>query len=505
MPMRASGILMHISSLPSPWGIGTFGKAAYDFVDFLHRTGQQYWQILPVGPNSYGDSPYQSFSAFAGNPYFIDLDFLREDGLLEPGEYKGLPWSRSNAYVDYGTLYQLRYPVLRKAALRGLKRDAEEVAAFREENTAWVEDYALFMALKGANDGKSWQEWGKPLRHREPEALTECRKTYADEIDFWVYLQFLFFRQWKKLKEYAKKQGVSLVGDLPIYVALDSADVWASPSLFALDEDLVPKEVAGVPPDYFSADGQLWGNPLYDWEAHKKENYAWWISRVQAARELYDFIRIDHFRGFASYCAIPYGDKNARRGKWVPGPGMELFQALKKALGPLPIIAEDLGVLTEDVTDLLQESGYPGMKVLQFAFDSGWDNAYLPHNHVENSIVYTGTHDNDTVMHWWHHTLTKKQRKETAEYLRLTNREGIHWGMVRAAWGSVAKLAVAPIQDILGLDGQARMNTPSTLGNNWRFRITAEQLTPAVEKRLLQMTRMYGRYAIKKPNKAIIL
>ncbi len=505
MPMRASGILMHISSLPSPWGIGTFGKAAYDFVDFLHRTGQQYWQILPVGPTSYGDSPYQSFSTFAGNPYFIDLDFLREDGLLEPGEYKGLPWSRSNAYVDYGTLYQLRYPVLRKAALRGLKRDAEEVAAFREKNTAWVEDYALFMALKGANDGKSWQEWGKPLRHREPEALTECRKTYADEIDFWVYLQFLFFRQWKKLKEYAKKQGVSLVGDLPIYVALDSADVWASPSLFALDGDLVPKEVAGVPPDYFSADGQLWGNPLYDWEAHKKENYAWWISRVQAARELYDFIRIDHFRGFASYCAIPYGDKNARRGKWVPGPGMELFQALKKALGPLPIIAEDLGVLTEDVTDLLQESGYPGMKVLQFAFDSGWDNAYLPHNHVENSIVYTGTHDNDTVMHWWHHTLTKKQRKETAEYLRLTNREGIHWGMVRAAWGSVAKLAVAPIQDILGLDGQARMNTPSTLGNNWRFRITAEQLTPAVEKRLLQMTRMYGRYAIKKPNKAIIL
>ena len=505
MPMRASGILMHISSLPSPWGIGTFGKAAYDFVDFLHRTGQQYWQILPVGPTSYGDSPYQSFSTFAGNPYFIDLDFLREDGLLEPGEYKDLPWSRSNAYVDYGTLYQLRYPVLRKAALRGLKQDAEEVAAFREENTAWVEDYALFMALKGANDGKSWQEWGKPLRHREPEALTECRKTYADEIDFWVYLQFLFFRQWKKLKEYAKKQGVSLVGDLPIYVALDSADVWASPSLFALDEDLVPKEVAGVPPDYFSADGQLWGNPLYDWEAHKKENYAWWISRVQAARELYDFIRIDHFRGFASYCAIPYGDKNARRGKWVPGPGMELFQALKKALGPLPIIAEDLGVLTEDVTELLQESGYPGMKVLQFAFDSGWDNAYLPHNHVENSIVYTGTHDNDTVMHWWHHTLTKKQRKETAEYLRLTNREGIHWGMVRAAWGSVAKLAVAPIQDILGLDGQARMNTPSTLGNNWRFRITAEQLTPAVEKRLLQMTRMYGRYAIKKPNKAIIL
>ena len=505
MPMRASGILMHISSLPSPWGIGTFGKAAYDFVDFLYRTGQQYWQILPVGPTSYGDSPYQSFSTFAGNPYFIDLDFLREDGLLEPGEYKGLPWSRSNAYVDYGTLYQLRYPVLRKAALRGLKRDAEEVAAFREKNTAWVEDYALFMALKGANDGKSWQEWGKPLRHREPEALTECRKTYADEIDFWVYLQFLFFRQWKKLKEYAKKQGVSLVGDLPIYVALDSADVWASPSLFALDGDLVPKEVAGVPPDYFSADGQLWGNPLYDWEAHKKENYAWWISRVQAARELYDFIRIDHFRGFASYCAIPYGDKNARRGKWVPGPGMELFQALKKALGPLPIIAEDLGVLTEDVTELLQESGYPGMKVLQFAFDSGWDNAYLPHNHVENSIVYTGTHDNDTVMHWWHHTLTKKQRKETAEYLRLTNREGIHWGMVRAAWGSVAKLAVAPIQDILGLDGQARMNTPSTLGNNWRFRITAEQLTPAVEKRLLQMTRMYGRYAIKKPNKAIIL
>lgn len=505
MPMRASGILMHISSLPSPWGIGTFGKAAYEFVDFLHRTGQQYWQILPVGPTSYGDSPYQSFSTFAGNPYFIDLDFLREDGLLEPGEYETLPWSRSNAYVDYGTLYELRYPVLRKAALRGLERDVKEVAAFREENAFWIEDYALFMALKGANNGKSWQEWKKPLREREPKTLAGCRKTYQEEIDFWIYLQFLFFRQWKKLKEYAREQGISLIGDLPIYVALDSADVWASPSLFALDENLVPIKVAGVPPDYFSADGQLWGNPLYDWEAHKKENYAWWISRVQAARELYDFIRIDHFRGFASYCAIPYGDENARRGKWVPGPGMDLFHALKKALGPLPIIAEDLGVLTEDVTDLLKESGYPGMKVLQFAFDSGWDNAYLPHNHVENSIVYTGTHDNDTVMHWWHHTLTKRQRKDTAEYLRLTNREGIHWGMVRAAWSSVAKLAVAPIQDILGLDGQARMNTPSTLGNNWRFRITPEQLTPAVEKRLLQMTRMYGRYAAKKPNKAIIL
>lgn len=505
MPMRASGILMHISSLPSPWGIGTFGKAAYEFVDFLHRTGQQYWQILPVGPTSYGDSPYQSFSTFAGNPYFIDLDFLREDGLLEPGEYEALPWSRSKAYVDYGTLYELRYPVLRKAALRGLKRDAKEVAAFREENAFWTEDYALFMALKEANNGKSWQEWEKPLREREPGALAECRKTYGEEIDFWIYLQFLFFRQWKNLKAYARKQEVSLVGDLPIYVALDSADVWSSPSLFALDENLVPKKVAGVPPDYFSADGQLWGNPLYDWEAHKKQNYAWWIARVQAARELYDLIRIDHFRGFASYCEIPYGDKNARRGKWVPGPGIELFQALGKALGPLPIIAEDLGVLTEDVTELLEESGYPGMKVLQFAFDSGWDNVYLPHNHVENSVVYTGTHDNDTVVHWWYHTLTKRQRKETAEYLRLTNREGIHWGMVRAAWSSVAKLAVAPIQDILGLDGQARMNTPSTLGNNWRFRITPDQLTPAVEKRLLQMTRMYGRYAAKKPNKTIIL
>lgn len=496
--MRASGILLHISSLPSPCGIGTFGQAAYDFVDFLHRSGQQYWQILPVGPTSYGDSPYQSFSTFAGNPYFIDLDLLEAEDLLEKSEYMGLNWGQNNKYVEYNKIYELRFPVLRAAFKRGFPRDMEAVAAFRQENAFWVDDYALFMSLKGSFGGKPWLEWDKPLRMREPGALEQARQDLKEEIDFWIYLQFLFFKQWDLLKCYAKGKGVSLIGDLPIYVAMDSADVWASPALFSLDEEMEPKLVAGVPPDYFSKDGQLWGNPIYDWDAHKKSGYAWWIARVKAARALYDLLRIDHFRGFASYYAIPYGSVNARKGKWISGPGMDLFKALQKALGSLDIIAEDLGTLTEDVEELLKESGYPGMKVLQFAFDDNWDNNYLPHNHVENCVVYTGTHDNDTLANWWATALSKEQQRRAAEYLRLTNREGIHWGMVRAAWGSIAELSVAPIQDVLGLDGRARMNTPSTLGENWRFRLTQEMLTPGLEKKLYRLTQLYSRLAAPK-------
>lgn len=490
--MRASGILMHISSLPSPYGIGTFGKAAFDFVDFLHRTGQQYWQILPVGPTSYGDSPYQSFSTFAGNPYFIDLDLLREDGLLEKSEYAALRWCENEKYVDYKTIYEQRFQVLRKAFQRGFSRDKAAVDAFRSEK-GWLEDYALFMALKDAQKGLPWLSWPDPLRTREPLALKRSRQELREDIDFWIYTQFLFFRQWDALKAYAKERRVSLIGDLPIYVAMDSADVWASPSLFSLGENLLPKLVAGVPPDYFSPDGQLWGNPIYDWDAHKKTGYAWWIARLEAAAALYDLVRIDHFRGFASYYAIPFGDKDAKRGRWVPGPGMAFFKALEASLGPLNIIAEDLGSLTEDVNVLLEESGFPGMKVLQFAFDGNWDNPYLPHNHVKKCVVYTGTHDNDTLASWWNTALTRKQRRYAAEYLNLTNREGIHWGILRAVWGSVADLAVAPIQDILGLDGRARMNKPSTVGDNWRFRITGDMLTPALEKRLLRITMLYNR------------
>lgn len=491
--MRASGILLHISSLPSPYGIGTFGKAAFDFVDFLHRAGQQYWQILPVGPTSYGDSPYQSFSTFAGNPYFIDLDLLHADGLLEKQEYVGLDWGGSSKYVDYKKIYDSRFLVLRKAFDRGKRRDADKLEAFRQENEGWVEDYAHFMALKNLHGGLPWHEWEKPLRMREPAALKRSREALREEIDFWVYIQYLFFCQWKALKAYARERGVSMIGDLPIYVAMDSADVWASPELFALDEALAPKRVAGVPPDYFSPDGQLWGNPIYDWEVHKKTGYAWWIARVRAAQNLYDLLRIDHFRGFASYYTIPFGDKNARRGEWLTGPGMALFNALREALGPLEIIAEDLGVLTEDVTALLEESGYPGMKVLQFAFDDDWDNVYLPHRHKQNSVVYTGTHDNDTLVSWWRTALTREQRRRAAEYLRLTNKEGIHWGLVRAAWSSVSDLAVAPIQDILGLDGSARMNKPSTLGDNWRFRLSEGMVTPILEKKLLRLTKLFGR------------
>lgn len=493
--MRASGILMHISSLPSLYGIGTFGKAAFDFVDFLHRTGQQYWQILPVGPTSYGDSPYQSFSTFAGNPYFIDLDLLQEDGLLEKSEYANLHWCGNEKYVDYKLIYDQRFQVLRKAFQRGFIRDKAEVSAFRLAEKEWLEDYALFMALKNAQNGSSWQSWPEPLRIREPAALKRSREELEEEINFWIYTQYLFFHQWAALKAYAKKNQIALIGDLPIYVAMDSADVWASPTLFALDENLMPKLVAGVPPDYFSPDGQLWGNPVYDWDVHKKTGYAWWSARLAASMALYDLVRIDHFRGFASYYAIPFGDKNAKRGRWIPGPGMAFFKALQASLGPLSIIAEDLGSLSEDVDILLAESGYPGMKILQFAFDDNWDNGYLPHNHIKNCVVYTGTHDNDTLVSWWNTALTRTERRHAAEYLNLTNREGVHWGILRAVWGSVADLAVAPIQDILGLDGRARMNKPSTLGDNWRFRITGDMLTPALEKRLLRITRLYNRLA----------
>lgn len=494
--MRASGILMHISSLPSPYGIGTFGKAAYQFVDFLHRSGQQYWQILPVGPTSHGDSPYQSFSTFAGNPYFIDLDLLHEEGLLEKAEYSGLDWCANEKYVDYKTIYDLRFTVLRHAYSRGAQKHAAEISAFHTENAAWIDDYALFMALKYAHHGRPWFEWEAPLRLRRPEALKKARAELQTDIQFWIFLQYLFFRQWKALKSYAREKGVSFIGDLPIYVAMDSADVWAAPALFALDEALSPIEVSGVPPDYFSSDGQLWGNPIYNWKAHKKSGYAWWAARVKAAMELYDMVRIDHFRGFADYYAIPFGDKNAKRGEWRPGPGMDLFAALTKELGPLPLIAEDLGGLSSISKELLLKSGYPGMRVLEFAFDGNPDNPHLPHNHVNNCVVYTGTHDNDTIAGWWRY-LKKAQRRQAAECLGLTNREGIHWGILRGAWSSVADLAVAPIQDILGLDERARMNTPSTLGNNWRFRLAPGQLTSGVEKKLLHITRLFRRIATK--------
>ena len=491
--MRASGILLHISSLPSQEGIGTFGTQAFRFVDFLARAGQKYWQMLPIGPTSYGDSPYQSFSTFAGNPYFIDLPLLEAEGLLQREEYSQIDWGSDPARVDYEKLYQNRFSVLRRAFQRGFSRDAAEVARFRQENAVWIEDYALFMALKEQFGGIPWSEWPEPIRLRQPQALAQARQTLQSDIDFWAYLQYLFDQQLHALTYYARKKGVSLIGDIPIYVAMDSADVWANPELFLLDRDLRPTFVAGVPPDYFAEDGQLWGNPLYRWQEHERQGYDWWIRRVSWACKTFDLVRIDHFRGFASFYAVPAAENTARNGHWEVGPGMAFFNALRQALGDCPIIAEDLGLLTEDVLRLLQDSGFPGMKVLQFAFEPNWDNGYLPHNHIPHCVVYTGTHDNDTLMGWWEHTLPKEEQQHAIQYLRLSEEEGIHWGILRGAWSSVADLAVAPIQDFLGLGSEARMNTPSTLGGNWCFRLLPGQLDDALADRIERMSGLYQR------------
>ena len=484
---------MPISSLPSPCGIGTLGEDAYRFASFLAAGGQSLWQVLPLGPTSYGDSPYQSFSSFAGNPYFIDLDLLAKDGLLEPEEYRNLDWGSDPERVDYGTLYVTRYPVLHKACARLLAQDRPDFAAFCEEQKDWLEDYALFMALKGEHNGLSWFQWPEELRLRRPDALDRARTRLSGEVAFWKAVQYLFFGQWRALKKYANGLGLSILGDLPIYVAGDSADVWSNPDQFQLDETGLPTEVAGCPPDGFSADGQLWGNPLFDWEAMKEDGYAWWLRRISFQFQLYDTLRIDHFRGFDSYYAIPYGDTTARNGKWKPGPGIAFFKAVNKALGKKDIIAEDLGFLTPSVRKLLKDSGYPGMKILEFAFDSrGGESDYLPHRYPTHCVVYTGTHDNDTIMGWMA-SAPKKDVSYAKAYLRLSKREGYHWGMMRSAWASVADLAVMQFQDLLGLGSEARMNIPSTLGNNWQWRALPGAFDETLSKRLYREMRVYQR------------
>ncbi len=490
--MRASGILMPISSLPSPCGIGAMGAAARQFADFLVAGGQSYWQILPICPTSYGDSPYQSFSAYAGNPYFIDLDDLAAEGLLEGSEYRELDWGDDPEYVDYGLMYQRRYPVLKQAADRLLAAPPAEYQAFCA-GSDWLEDYALFMALKDKHGGASWFTWEPDIRLRQAAALAAAREELAEEVSFWKAVQFLFFRQWKALKAYANGKGVRIIGDLPIYVSADSADVWANPDQFQLDENGIPTEVAGCPPDGFSADGQLWGNPLFDWERMKQDGYQWWIKRIAFQFTICDTLRIDHFRGFDAYYAIPYGSDTARDGRWRPGPGWDFFKAVNKALGRQDIIAEDLGFLDESVRELLRKTGYPGMKILEFAFDSR-DNGsdYLPHCYSPHCVVYTGTHDNDTILGWMD-TAPKKDVSFAKAYLRLSAREGYHWGMMRAAWASPADLAVMQAQDLLGLGSEARMNIPSTLGKNWKWRALPGAFTPALAQRLYRETRVYQR------------
>lgn len=490
--MRSSGVLMHISSLPSPYGIGTMGKEAKRFADFLEKSGQKYWQILPICPTSYGDSPYQSFSSFAGNPYLIDLKYLCGEHLLTKKECEAYPWGSNPHYIDFGVMYESRYPLLKKAYARFRFNEPKDYREFCEKEAGWLEEYALFMAIKDANKGSAWFEWESGLKTREPEALALARETYADDIGFYKMLQYLFFKQWRELKAYVNSKGIEIIGDVPIYVAADSADVWANTDQFYLDEDLNMIDVAGCPPDAFSADGQLWGNPLFRWDFMKKDGYAWWTKRIRAMSELYDIVRIDHFRGFDSYYAIPASDTTARGGEWRKGPGMDLFCTLKEKLGTLNIIVEDLGFLTPSVLKLLEDSGFPGMKVIQFAFDSREGSNYLPHTYQRHCVVYTGTHDNDTALGWIK-TAPKASVKFAKEYLNLTEEEGYHWGMMRGAWSSVADLAIVPMQDLIGIGSEGRMNTPSTLGGNWEWRAVKEEITGKLAKKLYKYMQMYGR------------
>ena len=491
MRERASGILMHISSLPGPYGIGDFGKGAYEFADFLKATGTHYWQILPLGITGYGDSPYQSFSAFAGNPYFIDLeDFIRA-GFLTEEDIQRADLGSDPEKVDYGRLYQNKMPLLHLAyenAREPMRRELSDFAA----KIDWLWDFALFMAIKAHHDGRSWHEWPAAYKKRDEAVLTEFAKANEDEIYFWIFTQYFFLDQWKKLKEYCNRANIKIIGDIPIYVAEDSADVWAAPEMFRLDKKLAPVTVAGVPPDAFTADGQLWGNPIYDWKKIKKDNYQWWIKRIRDSFLLYDTVRIDHFRGFEAFWEVPYGALKATDGVWTKGPGIELFQRVREELGELDILAENLGFLTQEVDDLIRETGFPGMNVLVFAFDSRDDSDYLPHNYINNSVVYTSNHDTQTVTGY----LNSAPSTETdfaGDYLKLDETEGYSIGFIRGAWSSVSYLAVAPVQDLLGLDDKARFNIPSTLGDNWSWRLKPGALTKEHKDRLAKLNATYRR------------
>lgn len=486
--MRASGILMPIFSLSSPYGIGTFGKAAYEFVDFLKEAGQTYWQILPLGPTGFGDSPYQSFSSYAGNPYFIDLDTLKYWGYLHSGEYENIDYG-TPLKVDYGKLYNNRLPVLNIAAKRFLENPKSDFSDFCKENDYWLDDYALFMALK--NDGVYLDVMSTPLRKREENAVIDATNKYANEMEIIKAIQYFFFSQWKKLKKYANENGIKIIGDIPIYVSPDSADLWANPKQFLLDADYKPTKVAGCPPDAFSEDGQLWGNPLYNWDKMKEDNYSWWQSRIKHCATLYDVVRIDHFRAFDEYYAIPNGSKTAKNGRWQKGPGMSLIKAINEVEG-IKIIAEDLGHLTDSVEELLKNSGYPGMAVLQFAFDPKSDSKYLPHNIGKNTVVYVGTHDNDTV-NGWINSISTAEFNFCTEYLRLNTSEGYNWGMIKAALGTAADTCILQMQDLLSLGSEGRINTPSTEGDNWQWRIGEGCVNSWLAGILKEQTKLYRR------------
>jgi 4-alpha-glucanotransferase len=489
---RASGVLLHPTSLPGPYGIGDLGPEAYAWVDWLAGCGCKLWQVLPLGPTGYGDSPYQCFSAFAGNPYLVSPQLLHTQGLLENEDLAEMPvWN--DEQVDFGRLYLWKPALLEKAFQRFSARSGKlqaEFETFCAENAAWLNDYALFMAIKEANGGGSWDGWPKALRLREPDALKEARTALASAVSRFSFTQFLFFRQWKDLRTYAHEKGLQIIGDIPIFVAYDSSDVWGHPDLFHLDENGKPTVVAGVPPDYFSPTGQLWGNPLYKWEVHRASGYAWWLERMQASLRLVDILRIDHFRGFAGYWEIPAGKPTAEIGRWVKGPGEDFFNAVQAKLGNLPILAEDLGVITPDVVILRDRFDLPGMKILQFAF-SGPDNPFLPHAYSKNCAVYTGTHDNDTTRGWY--ASAPEEEKDFARRYLQVDGSWIAWDLIRAAWSSVASFALAPMQDLLELGNPARMNFPSHLGGNWEWRMNNQALSEKLQRRIKELNWLFQR------------
>ena len=496
---RQSGILLPIFSLPGEYGIGCFSEHAFRFADFLKQCGQSCWQILPVGPTGYGDSPYQSFSTFAGNPYFISLEELIRQGLLTREECDETDLGRDAGCIDYGKLYQSRRTLLRRAFQRSSHRETQEYRKFVNENAYWLEDYALFMAVKDAHHGASLASWEEDIRQHEEAACAKWAGRLFEEVEFYRYLQFEFDCQWKKLRSYVNDLGIRIIGDIPIYVSADSADFWGNRELFRLDERGKIRQIAGVPPDGFSADGQVWGNPLYNWDYHARTGYEWWIRRIRKCRELYDVIRIDHFRGFDEYFAIPAESDTAADGHWEKGPGMDLFGAIRESLGETPIIAEDLGYVTDTVRKLVSDSGFPNMKVLEFAFDSRDSSGameYLPYRYKNNCVVYTGTHDNET-LRGWIDSILPVERKEVCEYLdvRTKDPQEIVEKMIIAAFSSVADYCIIPLQDYLGLDNSARINQPSTNGTNWKWRVRPEDLSAKLAGRIMRLTTLFGRRA----------
>jgi len=493
---RASGVLLHLTSLPGPHGSGDLGPDAFHFIDWLHAAGQTLWQFLPLAPTGIGHSPYMGASAFAGNVLLIDLSELQRRGWLQPEEIAPAD-AMHPTQVQFDRVTAFRLDRLQRAAQRfaagGSAQDRAEFDAFCHSQSFWLPDFALFMALSEHFAHRPWNAWDPPLARREPSALQQARAQLAERIAFWEFTQWCFFRQWEALRAYARSRGVKLVGDIPFYVSLDSADVWARPELFQLDASGQPTAVAGVPPDYFSASGQRWGNPLYRWAAHEAEGFSWWIARLRATFALVDMVRIDHFRGFESCWEIPADEPTAIHGRWAPSPGQSLFAAAVAALGPLPVIAEDLGIITPEVTALRQRFGFPGMRVLQFAWgeDDGGKNPYLPHNHTPDSVVYPGTHDNDTTVGWWQ-TAPESLRHHLRVYLACDGGD-IAWTLIRTASASVADIALLPLQDILRLDGSHRMNTPGTTAGNWRWRFTWDQVRPEHAAGLVQLGRLYDR------------